>query len=319
MSSLDSVQVMVLAAGLGTRLWPLTADRAKPAVPFLGQPLIRTQVQRLLSHGLKHIVVNTHHKAESIASALKGLPVQLSHEDEILGTAGCLAHARDRRLLDPGKHTLIVNGKLFTHFDFKSIAEQHLDSSCPISMVLKANPHKEHFREVLVEEDRVVGFGEGRIPKGDHPWLFTGIHLVSPEVLSKTQPRFSDTINDIYPNYIDQRQIGALYSPDTWKEFSTLERYWSLHQEEFASSNSTRSLIDPSCEIEDSAQVEASVLWAGVKVGAGAVIRGAVIGEGVKILPGQVVEDTVVVRADLAENPPTGQGVGEQWWVSLDQ
>jgi NDP-sugar pyrophosphorylase family protein len=107
------VQVLVLAAGLGTRLWPLTGDRAKPAVPFLGRPLVAHVVDLVARHGLGPVVVNTHYRAESVRAALADapVPVRFSHEVEILGTAGAIRHALDQGLLADARHLLVISAR----------------------------------------------------------------------------------------------------------------------------------------------------------------------------------------------------------------
>src|SRR5438046_1282969 len=95
-----TTQAMVLAAGLGTRLWPLTDDRAKPAVPFLGKPLLVHVLDLLEKHGFRRAFVNTHHLQNSIHKALMPklmggrLVIMTQHEDQILGTAGAIANFR---------------------------------------------------------------------------------------------------------------------------------------------------------------------------------------------------------------------------------
>jgi NDP-sugar pyrophosphorylase family protein len=128
---------MILAAGLGTRLWPLTADRGKPAVPFLGRPLIAGMAALARAHRFRKIVVNTHHQPESIQAALLGLESEVeivySHEDEILGTAGALALARDRGLLDTDRPTMVLNGKLHIDLDLRAIAQTHEESGALVT------------------------------------------------------------------------------------------------------------------------------------------------------------------------------------------
>src|ERR1041384_2013662 len=97
------MKAMILAAGFGTRLWPLTLDRTKPAVPFLNKPLITYSVEYLCRFHITEMVVNLHHQGESIRRALGdgssfGVRIDYSEEKEILGTSGALDHAR--HLLD---------------------------------------------------------------------------------------------------------------------------------------------------------------------------------------------------------------------------
>ena len=94
------MKAMILAAGFGTRLFPLTIDRTKPAIPFLGKPLVGYVAEYLASFGIKDVVVNLHHQPDSVIDALGdgtnfGVHIDYSREEpKILGTAGALDNAR---------------------------------------------------------------------------------------------------------------------------------------------------------------------------------------------------------------------------------
>src|SRR5580704_11660109 len=97
------MRAVILAAGYGTRLWPLTEDRTKPAIPFLNRPLIAYSVEYLASYGFNDIIINLHHQPESVREAIGdgsgfrelGVHVTYSYEEEILGTSGALDRVRD--------------------------------------------------------------------------------------------------------------------------------------------------------------------------------------------------------------------------------
>ena len=96
---------MVLSAGYGTRLWPLTEDRTKPAIPILGKPLVGYVAEYLARFGIDDIVVNLHHRPESVRKALGdggqfGVKLQYVDEPEILGTSGALDNAKSFFLED---------------------------------------------------------------------------------------------------------------------------------------------------------------------------------------------------------------------------
>src|SRR5262244_2189855 len=102
---------MILSAGYGTRLWPLTEDRTKPAIPILGKPLVGYVAEYLSRFDCRDIVVNLHHQPESVRAALGdgshfGVSLRYVNEPKILGTSGALDNARD--LLD-GDTFLVVN------------------------------------------------------------------------------------------------------------------------------------------------------------------------------------------------------------------
>src|SRR5438045_3972096 len=109
------MKAMILAAGFGTRLFPLTIARTKPAIPFLGKPLVGFVAEYLASFGIQDVVVNLHHQPGSVINALGngqmyGVHIDYSVEEpNILGTAGALDNAR--HLLE-GDRFLIINGKI---------------------------------------------------------------------------------------------------------------------------------------------------------------------------------------------------------------
>lgn len=316
-------QAMLLAAGLGTRLWPLTADRAKPAVPFLGRPLVDGCVALLARHEIPRAVVNTHYRAASIRAALPeerphGVDVAFSHEEEILGTAGGLALARDRGLLDAARHTLIVNAKLHTDLDLGDVLEAHHASGAAVTMVLRTNVEREAFREVLVSDGWVRGFGEGRVPKGERPLLFTGVHVISPEVLRSLEPRFSDTVADVYPPLIAAGRVRAhVDDRGRWWEFSTVERYLGLHHRASAEGFGADVVLGEGARVAPVARVSRSVLWEGASVAAGAEVDACVLGAGVHVPEGAKLQRVAVVRKDRVGDVERGTVVGDNVHVPI--
>ncbi|MEM6859831.1 MAG: sugar phosphate nucleotidyltransferase [Myxococcota bacterium] len=267
---------MLLAAGLGTRLDPLTRLRAKPAVPFLGQPLIRrlaTQVS-----GATRLVVNLHHLPDSVRRALAGLggpPVQFSPETALLGTAGGIGLALSRGLLDPSAPVLVVNGKLHTDIPFQSLWEEHRRSGALVTMALLRNRTREAFREVKTRDGRVVGFEEGRDPVSEHPLAFTGVQVLNPQVLAQIRPVESDTIRDVLPPFIEAGEVAAWTTDARWWEFSTCERYLGLHLRA-----RRLGLSDPSQVSVD------SLLWPGVRLPEGRTLHRCVVLDGAEVPTG---------------------------------
>src|SRR5580765_4977445 len=123
----QGLRALVLAAGLGTRLQPLTRARAKAAAPVDGEPLARRAIRWLVGHGVRDLVVNLHHKPESIAAAVGdgsdlGARVRYSWESPVLGSAGGPRHALP---LLHARTFLIVNGDTLTDVDLPRMIEQH--------------------------------------------------------------------------------------------------------------------------------------------------------------------------------------------------
>lgn len=321
---------MVLAAGLGTRLWPLTADRAKPAVPFLGKPLIAGILELLERSGFDAAVVNTHHLPGSITAAiaqarLHHLEVELSHEPEILGTAGALAKARAAGLLSLEEPTLIINAKLYTDLDLGAVVEAHRRSGATVTMALRSNAEREQFREVLVSDGRVTGFGprpprarpgeapavaeprRAETPAGPLPLLFTGVHVVEAALVRELPVQNLDTVADVYPPLIAAGRVAAhVDDRGRWWELSTLERYLALHHRAFEQGIGPESSLSPGASIAPGATVERAVLWEDARVEAGATARDVVLGRGAIVPAGATLERAVLVRREHAGEPERG-------------
>src|SRR5215213_5272747 len=122
------MRAIVLSAGYGTRLWPLTEDRTKPAIPILGKPLVGYVAEYLARYGFDEIVVNLHHRPESVRRALgdgNRFGVKLKYvleEPEILGTSGALDNTREFFERDT---FLAINGKIITDVDLNGALEAH--------------------------------------------------------------------------------------------------------------------------------------------------------------------------------------------------
>lgn len=312
---------MMLAAGLGTRLWPLTARRGKPAVPWLGTSFVRRLLDWLDAHGATEVIVNTHHRPGSIRDALahppEGMRVRFSHEDTILGTAGALGQARAAGLLAPDRTTLVINAKLVTDLDLGAALATHRASRATVTMLLRTNHHREAFTTVRVRDGRVTGFGPSRVPEGPRPLLFTGLHFLEPEVLARAEARFSDTVRDLYPPEITAGRVAAhVDDGGRWLEASTLARYLELHIEaargghplpadaQLEGAQVEASVLGAQVRVDRGARVRDSVLLDGVRVGAGATLDGVVVTEGVDVPPGARLRDVVVTAPELVASPP---------------
>ncbi len=293
---------MVLAAGLGTRLGPLTADRAKPAVPFLGTPVVRTLVAQLADVGCHPIVVNLHYMPDSVRGALNGLPVKFSMETDILGTAGGIGQALASGLLSRDEPLLVANGKISTDIDVRILGEHHRAAGADATMTLVPNRKREAFREVFVAGDRVTGFGRTREPESSEPLSFTGIQVLSPRVLADLRPVSSDTVRDVFPPLIERGTVAAFVTEARWWEFSTPERYLGLHL-----AARRRGWTDDELP---RAGIRETVVWDGACIAAGARLERCIVVSGVTVGAGTVADHRI-----FAPEAPGGGGLRE---VQLD-
>jgi NDP-sugar pyrophosphorylase family protein len=310
---------MILAAGFGTRLWPLTVGRTKPAIPFLNRPLIAYTIEYLKRFGVEDLIINLHHEPDSVREQIgdgSGYGVRIHYsveEPEILGTSGALDRVRDQ--LDQ-ETFLVINGKIITDIDLNEAITTHRHRNAIATLVLLPNPKRERFSEVKVAKDSRISEFAGFPAPGDpqsairnpqSPLMFTGIHILEPGIFDYI-PRgvFSDSVRDVYPKAMaDGRIVAAHIADGFWREMSTIERYLTISLE-FLEREGRNVVMDEGCVIESDAKVERSVLWKRSRVGRGAKLTECVVGDDVRIPAGSEFKRAAIVRADavsLSERP----------------
>ena len=323
---------MILSAGYGTRLWPLTEDRTKPAIPILGKPLVGYVAEYLSHYGCDEIVVNLHHRPESVRKALGdgsrfGVKLHYVEEPIILGTSGALDNAR--ALLD-GDTFVVVNGKIITDIDLTAALETHRRTRAIATLVLLPNAACENFSIVETAAGLLRGFGGLPLRKdfseANPPLMFTGIQILEPKIFDYI-PRgvFSHSTTDVYPQAIANGERVAVHvAKGRWYELSTIHRYLDISLQLLAETGE-RFTMGAGCEISGSAELEQSILWDNVVLERGARVRRAILGDNVKISAGETVEDAAVVRAPLVQGktpPPKalkGEFRGDNFVVPLTE
>ncbi len=321
---------MILSAGYGTRLWPLTEDRTKPAIPILGKPLVGYVAEYLARFGCDEIAVNLHHRPESVRAALGdgsrfGVKLHYVEEPEILGTSGAIWNAR--ALLD-GDTFVVVNGKIITDIDLHAAFETHRRTRAIATLVLLPNAACEKFSLVKTADGFLQGFGglpqREQFLNTDPPLMFTGIQILEPRIFDYIPHGvFSHSTTDVYPQAIAKGERVAVHvAAGRWFELSTIPRYLAISLLLLRERAQTLSAgVD--CEISATAAVAQSVLWDRVVIEGGAQVNRAVLGDDVRIRAGEVLENVAVVRGSLIEGktrPPKalqGELRGDNFVVPL--
>lgn len=311
------MKAMILAAGFGTRLWPLTEDRTKPAVPFLGKPLVTYALEYVRSFGAVDVVVNLHHHGESVREALGdgsavGCRVQYSVEEQILGTGGAIDRAKP--LLEDDDF-IVMNGKIITDIDLAPAIAEHRERDAIATLVLLPNVKRERF--TIVERDSsglvtgFAGFPDPGHPTAMAPLMFTGIQILSPRIFEFIpRQQFSHTTTDAFPAAIAAGEaiVGHVGS-GSWKELSTLVRYRD-ESVSAAIALGVRNVVGSGSRIDSEAHVDESVLWRDVTVESDAVVKRSILGDGVHVPSGMTIEDSVVVRAEIVRKVERGSIMG---------
>lgn len=315
---------MILCAGLGTRLRPLTDHFPKPAVPFFGAPLVRYTFALLKGAGIERAVINTHHLPELMAAVARaearrlGLDLAISHEPRLMDTAGGL---REARHLLGGERCLLVNGDAFLSLDLTSLIDRHVQSGALASLAVMPPVPGENFRAIEADATgriaRIRGMGTARA--GLLPWHFLGVHVIEPEVFDAIAAEGPRDINgEVYPALMARGAcIQALpVRVGAWADLGTPRRYLDACQDllsgqcdlaplgraaplapgdgRIRGEGSKRTFIDGSARVAADAAITCAIVGPEVEVGHGARVTRSVLLAGVRIGAGQIVEDAIV-------------------------
>jgi NDP-sugar pyrophosphorylase family protein len=302
------VTALVLTAGLGTRLDPLTRIVAKAAVPLAGETLVERALAWLRRQGITDVVLNLHHRPDTITGLLGdgahlGLRLRYSWEHPILGSAGGPRHALDLLDSDP---ILIVNGDTLCDLPLAPMLEAHAGSSADVTMALVPNPAPDQYNGVrLDDEHRVTGF----VPAGraQGTWHFIGIQIVRKSVFAPLADGVpAETVAGIYRGRLAS-QPGSLRGWPVSLPFvdvGTPADYLRAALA-IAAAPADSSVIDAGARVDRSARLVRSVIWPGATVGARAdleecVVAGADVPAGLRARRSVIVPAAIARPADAA-------------------
>jgi mannose-1-phosphate guanylyltransferase len=195
------MRAMVLAAGLGTRLRPLTNEITKPMVPVLDRPVMAHIVDLLDRHGFDQTIANLHWFPDSIREHF-GERLSYRYEPELLGTAGGVRACAEFFGDEP---FLVISGDALTDIDLGALAARHLQAGGVATLAVKKVPDTREFGVVLHDRDgRITGFQEKPRPDEALSDLGNcGIYVFSPEIFDYFPDRpFADWAQDVFPTLL---------------------------------------------------------------------------------------------------------------------
>jgi len=295
------LKAMLLAAGLGTRLRPLTYELPKPMVPVLGRPVMEHILRLLAKHGFDDVVANLHYFPDLIRDrfgdgSAYGVRLVYSYEPELLGTAGGVRNVREHF----GDETfLIISGDALTDIDLGALWAAHKQQGGIATLALKRVDDTSQFGVVIVAEDgRIQGFQEKPDPAEALSNLGNcGIYVFEPEIFDYfPETEFVDWAMDVFPTLL--AQDVSFYGhefPDYWNDVGSLEEY---RQGNFdALEGRVRvEMSQNGAAAPGDAEVEGPVfIGEGCEIASGVRLTGpVVIGDGSRIGENSALRDTIV-------------------------
>ncbi len=296
---------LILAAGLGTRLAPLSTLRAKAALPVAGEPIVRRVVRWLAGAGVRQVIVNLHHQPASITSVLGhgddlGVTVRYSWESLVLGSAGGPARAFD--LIDD-ERMFVVNGDTLTDLDLAALADDHARHHPLVTMASSCDARPGYNSLVVDGEERLTGVARaGTVAPPDASAGVSHVHFLGAQVVERrafadvSREVATETVKWLYPRLTaaDPASVRVWRSHASYRDVGTPAEYLQTVQAVAAEEGTgldrgARVMVDPT------ADVSGSILWDDVRVGAGASVRHCVLADGAVVPPGQRIDHASVL------------------------
>ena len=303
------IPALVLTAGLGTRLRPLSYVRAKGALPLAGEPLARRILRGLQEAGVRDAVLNLHHLPHTLTGAIGdgadiGMRIRYSWEMPILGSAGGPRRALPLLRADGDEQSfLIVNGDTLTDVNIAALVDDHRSSGALVTMAVIPNTEPGKYSGVAADADgRFTGF----VPRGssERSFHFVGVQVAEPRAFASIPPDTPYEVRTLYPA-LREAQAGAIRLFRTNAEFldiGTPADYLSTALA-IAERDHARTEGGARSQIAPDARVERSVLWDDVVIGEGAMLKECVVADRV-VVPSDTSWHGVTLRVPAGELAP---------------
>jgi len=296
------MKAMILAAGFGTRLRPLTEMKPKALMPVANKPILARNIEYLIRYGIREIIVNAHHHSQQVLDYLKdasfGINIEVRVEPEILGTGGGIKNTEDFWDREP---FFVINSDILTDVNLASVHNLHQTSGSLVTLVLH---DCEPFNQVQVDDQwNITDIAKANMPGR---LAFTGIHVIDPEVLSLIpQGKFSDII-ECYRELMRQSKPlrACLVKGHYWRDIGSLESYLEANRELAGKSF----VIGPGCSLDASVMLmDWGVIGENSRLGKNVELQRSVLWEGVTVKDGMKVVDSVVTSGRVVDRDLHGE------------
>jgi len=289
---------IVLTAGRGTRLWPLTSVRAKPAIPVAGEPMVRRIIKWLVAEGVTDLVLNLHHLPDTLTAVVGdggdlSASVRYSWEPVVLGSAG---GPRQAAPILGADDFLVVNGDTLTDLKIDGLTDAHQASGALVTLALVPNVEPRRYGGVQVDrKGSVTGF-VSRGTSAEGSYHFIGVQAVSAGVFRSLAPGVPvDSIGGLYRDLIAAQpgSIGGFVCEARFWDVGTPSDYVAT-SEAFGDFR-TAETIGRRVRIDPSARLARTILWDDVEIGPACEIDRCIITDGVRVPAGSVYEDAMLI------------------------
>jgi len=302
------MRAIILAAGLGTRLEPLTQVCPKPLLEVLGKPIVCYLLDILEKAGVREVMLNTHHLPKlfplRLGKKYRNLSLDYSYEPQILGTGGAISNLEQWIVADSDEDFIVLHGDILLDIDLQKMIAMHKKSKALSTLLIKQTSETFGYQTLSFDADlRIKRFASWTKYQGKsaNDGLFCGVHVLSKRIL-KYIPKAVTCINrNIYPQLIDEGHVlqAHLYT-GPYSDLGTPKRLWQANMDavrlieyidDTVKMGENIKIIEPVFIAKNVEIHESSTIGPNVVIGTGCVIRrNAIISDSVVMSKTQVLE-----------------------------
>ncbi len=320
-------KAMVMSAGMGSRLEPLTLQVPKPLVPVCNRPVMDILFESLSNIGIKDIVCNTYYLAEQIIERYKnndlGVNFNYITEDTLSGTAGGMKKCQF--FFDKGEDFVVLSADGLTNADIKKGIEVHKKSGAIATIGIKRIPYEEvsHFGVVVTDEKGFITEFQEKpsIEEAKSNCINTGIYIFNYKIFDYIpENTFYDFAKNVFPKLLLEKQINTFVIEDYWTDIGTLDQYKVSTQEVFDKkcdfkhgdivTTSNGAYISESFIPDDTVIVGNSTIGRECKIGKNVTISNCIIWDNVKIADNVEISNCIIASNEVIACDMSNKVVG---------
>ena len=237
-------KAMIMSAGVGSRLEPLTLSTPKPLIPIANRPVMDILLENLENIGITNIIANTYYLADKIIDRYKnnnlGVNFNYIKEENLSGTAGGLKKCQSFFAKDDV--FVVLSGDGLTNADIQKGIEKHLSSNAVATIGIKKIPHEEvsHFGVVVTDKQGFITEFQEKpsIEDAKSDYINTGIYIFNYEIFNYIpENTFYDFAKNVFPELLKTSGINTFEINEYWTDIGTISQYKQSHKDLFEGGN----------------------------------------------------------------------------------
>ena len=322
----ESIKAMIMSAGMGSRLEPLTLGIPKPLVPVANRPVMDILFEKLASIGVKDVICNTYYLADQIIDRYKnnnlGINFNYIKEETLSGTAGGVKKCQF--FFDKGKPFVVLSADGLTNADIQKGIEIHKNSNATATIGIKQIPHEEvsHFGVVVTDKNGFITEFQEKpsIEEAKSNFINTGIYIFDYKIFDYIpEDTFYDFAKNVFPKLLAEHAINTFEITEYWSDVGTLEQYrqtsidlYEGHcdfRHDHIVKTETGAYISQS-PVQNVEFIGFSTIGKGVEIGKNVVIEKSIIWDNVKISDGVKISDSIIASGAVIKSDLTSKVVG---------